>query len=208
MTRAEDVKAAGELGASYVGVIFAGGPRHRTLEQAQGILAKAPRMTRRVAVVSDQSPIEIAGLVNALRLDVVQVHADPSPRRIADIRSAVTAKLWAVIRVAGDRLPDLFDEVAPLVDGIVLDAKAPTGLGGSGLQLPWRQLQADLDLRREGTRIILAGGLQPQNVSDAIAALAPDIVDVSSGVESAPGIKNHGRMRAFRDAVSAAGVKQ
>lgn len=207
MTRAEDVAHAASLGASYVGVIFAGGPRHQSMESAQRFLAGAPRPMRRVAVVAGQTPIEIAGLVRALRIDIVQIHADPTAQRIADLRSAIDAELWSVLRVSGDSLPESFEELADVSDGIVLDARTPDGLGGSGITLDWLKLRADLAARRDG-KIILAGGLKPENVAGAIAALEPDIVDVSSGVESAPGLKSHVRMRAFRDAVSGGGVKE
>lgn len=207
MTRAEDVALAASLGASYVGVIFAGGIRHQTLDSALRFLSGAPRPMRRVAVVAGQTPIEIAGLVRALRIDVVQIHADPTPRRVTAIREAVGVELWSVVRVSGDALPESFEELADVSDGIVLDAGAPDGLGGSGISLPWLKLRAELAARRDG-RIILAGGLKPENVASAIAALEPDIVDVSSGVESAPGLKNHVRMRAFRDAVSGGGVRE
>lgn len=208
MTRAEDVARAASLGASYVGVIFAGGPRHQTLESAQHFLAGAARPVRRVAVIADQTPIEIAGLVRALRIDIVQIHADPTAQRVADIRQAIDVELWSVIRVAGESLPESFEELADVSDGIVLDAKAPDGRGGSGMSLPWRRLRDTLASRRLEMKIILAGGLKAENVAGAIVALEPDIVDVSSGVESAPGIKDHVRMRAFRDAVSGAGVKE
>lgn len=207
MTRAEDVAHAASLGASYVGVIFAGGPRHQTVESAQRFFTGAPRPMRRVAVVAGQTPTEIAGLVRALRIDIVQIHADPTPQRVADIRSAVDVELWSVLRVSGESLPESFEELTDVSDGIVLDARAPDGRGGSGITLPWAKLRTELASRRDG-KIILAGGLGPENVASAIAALEPDIVDVSSGVESAPGLKNHVRMRAFRDAVSGSGVTE
>jgi phosphoribosylanthranilate isomerase len=86
-------------------------------------------------------------------------------------------------------------------DGLLLDAAVPGKLGGTGVTLPWAELAEPLRELRRFKRIILAGGLRPENVGQAIAALSPDVVDVSSGVESSPGIKDHGRMREFRDAV-------
>ena len=77
---------------------------------------------------------------------------------------------------------------------------------GSGVTLPWTALSRSLARVRGRCRIVLAGGLKPDNVRTAIIALAPDVVDVSSGVESGPGIKDHNRMRAFRDAVAGAGA--
>jgi phosphoribosylanthranilate isomerase len=208
LTRAEDVAEAAELGADFVGVIFAGGPRHQTTRTAQTILFERPRPPRRVIVVADQTPIEIAGLALAMRADVVQLHADPSPERIEQVKREVSADVWSVMRIAGSELPRNFDAVAGIADGIVLDAKAPGGLGGSGIRLPWHELGDTLRGRRKGLRIILAGGLTPENVTEAISLIEPDVVDVSSGVEAAPGIKDHKRMRAFRDAVREAGVRR
>jgi phosphoribosylanthranilate isomerase len=87
----------------------------------------------------------------------------------------------------------------------LLDAKVPGKLGGTGVTLPWQDLPEQLDKLRAkgGAKLALAGGLRPENVIEAIRLLRPEIVDVSSGVETAPGIKDHARMRAFRDAVHA-----
>ena len=208
MTRAEDIGVAASLGASYIGVIFAGGPRHLTADSAQRVLAASPPPPKRVAVVGEQTEAEIAGLVKTLHLDVIQLHANPSVERIENVRATTMAEIWAVIQLAGDALPANAGDVANAADGIVLDAHVPGGLGGSGVTLPWTSLARALAGVRSRCRIILAGGLKPENVATAITALEPDVVDVSSGVESAPGIKDHVRMRAFRDAVAGAGVKQ
>ena len=93
-----------------------------------------------------------------------------------------------------------------LGDATLIDAFVPGALGGTGVTLPWTQLAARLRSVRGNSRLVLAGGLRPENVAIAIAALSPDVVDVSSGVESSPGIKDHDRMRAFRDAVTHASI--
>jgi phosphoribosylanthranilate isomerase len=198
---------AAALGAQYVGVIFAGGPRHQSVESAMRILDAAPATLKRVGVVSGQTVDEIANLVRVLGLHAVQLHADPGPRRVRDVRAAIGVDTWAVLRLAGATLPATFAEVAAAADAIVLDARVPSGLGGSGIALPWLDLARMLTTRRGQPRIVLAGGLRPENVGEAIAVLEPDVVDVSSGIESAPGIKDHERMRAFRDAVQRAGVR-
>jgi phosphoribosylanthranilate isomerase len=207
MTRAADVAEAAALGAEYVGVIFAGGPRHQSVETAMRILGDAPPTLKRVGVVSTQTVAEIAELVRVLALHAVQLHADSAPNRIREVRNATGVDTWAVLRLSGATLPATFHEVAAVADAIVLDAHAPGGLGGSGLKLPWSRLARALESERGQTKLVLAGGLRPENVGDAIATIEPDVVDVSSGVESAPGIKDHERMRAFRDAVQRAGVK-
>ena len=207
MTRAADVAEAAALGAEYVGVIFAGGPRHQSVETALRVLGDAPSTLKRVGVVSTQTVDEIADLVRVLGLHAVQLHADPAPSRIRDVRNATGVDTWAVLRLSGATLPATFREVAAVADAIVLDAHVPGGLGGSGVKLPWSELARALESERGQTRLVLAGGLRPENVGEAIAAIEPDVVDVSSGIESAPGIKDHERMRAFRDAVQRAGVR-
>lgn len=197
---------AGSLGASFVGVIFAGGPRHQTPDGAARVLAGTRPPPRRVGVVSEQTPEEIAEIVKSARLDVVQLHADPTVQRIEAVRQATGAEVWAVLQLPGDELPANAVAIARAADAIVLDAKVPGGLGGSGVTLPWTQLARSLAELRGNCLIVLAGGLRPENVATAITAIEPDVVDVSSGVESAPGIKDHSRMRAFRDAVTGAGA--
>jgi phosphoribosylanthranilate isomerase len=208
MTRGEDVAFAAGLGAAYVGAIFAGGPRHQTADGAQRVFAASVPPPLRVAVVAEQTPIEIAGLVNTLRLHAVQLHANPTVERTDQVRAATAAKIWAVLQIPGDELPSNVADIARAADAIVLDARVPSGLGGSGVTLPWTQLARSLAKVRGQCRIVLAGGLKPENVATAIAAVEPDVVDVSSGVESAPGIKDHSRMRAFIEAVAGAGVKR
>ena len=157
MTRGEDVAFAAGLGAAYVGAIFAGGPRHQTVDGAQRVFGAAVPPPLRVAVVAEQTPIEIAGMVNALRLGVVQLHANPSVQRIDDVRAHTSAKIWAVLQIPGDVLPANAADVAAAADGIVLDARVPGGLGGSGVTLPWSQLSRSLGPIRGKCRIVLAG---------------------------------------------------
>jgi phosphoribosylanthranilate isomerase len=208
MTRAEDITFAAGLGASYVGVIFAGGPRHLTADGAQRVLAASAPPPKRVGVVGEQTEAEIAGLAQSLHLDVIQLHANPSIERIENVRATTTAQIWAVVQLPGDSLPPNIGEIADAADAIVLDARVPGGLGGSGVTLPWTSLARSLAAIRSRCHIVLAGGLKPENVATAITALEPDVVDVSSGVESAPGVKDHARMRAFRDAVAGSGARK
>ena len=108
------------------------------------------------------------------------------------------------MRLDGEQLPDDVGDLFASSDAVVLDAKVSGRLGGTGVALPWASLAARLESVRDDRRpakLVLAGGLRPENVSMAISLLRPDVVDVSSGVETAPGIKDHARMRAFRDAV-------
>ncbi len=205
LTRPEDVAYAAELGAAYVGVIFAGGPRTRTVDQAAalfGVRARAGE-PERVGVFGRVASAEIARTAAAAALDVVQLHAADAAATVAEVRSATTCTVWAVVRADGAGIPRGAMEVAAVADGVVLDAFVPGRLGGTGVALPWDALAESMpSWRREDVPLVLAGGLTPDNVDRAIAALHPDVVDVSSGVESAPGIKDHARMRAFAEAVA------
>ena len=206
LTRPEDAEQAVALGAGFVGVIFAGGARMLTVQRATSVLEHVPESVRRVGVFADQSAEEIARAADALGLAVVQLHTSDDPSRIGALRKVFQGDIWSVHRIAGAILPAAFSESIISVDGVLLDAIAPGMLGGTGVVLPWESLGQPLQELRGVRRIILAGGLRPENVGQAIAAIAPDVVDVSSGVEVAPGIKDHERMRAFRDAVLHASI--
>lgn len=206
LTRREDANHAVALGASYVGVIFAGGPRMLSPDRAAEVLRDVGASVRRVGVVADQSESEIMRIADIASLDVLQLHGAWNAERVARIREATGREIWSVVRVEGANLPPWIGDAIAMSDGTLLDAYVPGALGGTGVALPWAQLSLRLNSVRGGKPLILAGGLKPENVAVAIAALSPDVVDVSSGVESAPGIKDHDRMRAFRDAVVHASV--
>lgn len=203
LTRAEDAAHAASLGATYAGVIFAGGPRQVTPARAVEIFGGVPDAVRRVGVFAERPTAEIAEIATRVGLAIVQLHGDPSAERVAELRETFDGSVWAVVRSADGKLPPDFDSVVDAADAVVLDALVPGKLGGSGVALPWAAMAPALKQVRRGRRLVLAGGLRPENVGEGIACLAPDVVDVSSGVESAPGIKDHDRMRAFRDAVLA-----
>ena len=205
LTRSVDAQFAAELGAGYVGVIFAGGPRQRTVEEAAAVLADLPRRVKRVGVFGSQAPDEIASVVSTLGLDVVQLHDGGDPSSVAEVRKRTSAEVWAVIRPSRGFLPENSKAIAAIADGILLDAYVPGALGGTGVALPWQELAGQLDSVRS-SRLILAGGLRPENVARAISLVAPDVLDVSSGVEKEVGIKDHDKMRAFRDAASQASI--
>jgi phosphoribosylanthranilate isomerase len=206
LTRAEDAEYAVALGAGYVGVIFAGGPRELTPDRAAAVLARVPASVKRVGVFADQAAAEIADVARIAGLSVVQLHGASDVQRIDDVRAAFDGDVWAVSRVDGAALPGDTRSLLAAADGLLLDAYTPGALGGTGTALPWADLSRELEEIRGASTIVVAGGLRPENVGRAIAALSPDVVDVSSGVESSPGIKDHERMRAFRDAVMHASI--
>lgn len=202
MTRPQDARMGATLGAAYIGVIFAGGPRNVTPAAAATVLEDVPMSVRRVGVFDRPERDELLALARDLNLAAVQLHGGVERATISRLRASFNGEIWAVLRLANGELPPeaaaLFDEA----DAVVLDAHVPGLLGGTGVALPWENLVARVrPLRDRRARLVLAGGLRPENVREAIDLLRPDVVDVSSGVETAPGIKDHARMRAFRDAV-------
>jgi len=198
LTRPGDALAAAELGASYVGAIFAGGPRMITPEQAAELFAGLPDEVRRVGVFGADAPREVARMALVAGLDVVQLHADPDTAHASRVREETGLEVWGVVRVAPDSIAERITELDAAVDAIVLDALVPGKLGGTGIRFDW---QATADLARPGhARLVVSGGLDAGNVGEAMRRLAPDVIDVSSGVEATPGIKDHERMRAFFEA--------
>lgn len=201
LTRPVDAELADSQGAAYLGVIFAGGPRQRPPAEAR--LTLAGRRARKVGVFAAQSAAEIADVAALVGLEVVQLHADADPGRVQAVRAATGLEVWAVVRTADGHLPEHAEELAGAADALLIDTLAPGGLGGTGLAVPWGILGESLDAMESGHRIVLAGGLTAENVAEAIRYVSPMIVDVSSGVESAPGVKDPVRLRAFAAAVRA-----
>lgn len=201
MTRHSDATFACELGASYIGAVFAPGPRQVTPSAAREIFDYAEGASR-VGVFGTNDAREIGRIAEQVELDVVQLHSDPTPDEIQAVRSGFGGEVWAALRIAGASLPASAEDLIDSADGVVLDSKVPGKLGGSGQTLSWHDIAAEVTRARTGGLIILAGGLTSQNVGAALRDLAPDVVDVSSGVESSPGIKDHQLMRDFADAVA------
>ena len=202
MTRTEDVRQAALLGARYVGVILTGSPRQLEDDAARALLATVPDPVQRVGVFGAESPERIAERAKGIGLHVVQLHGDPDAAAVARLREHWTGTVWAAQRLRGSDVPRGARELFATADAVLLDAHTFGQLGGTGVSLPWKELRDRLHALRGGrARLVLAGGLTPDNVGTAIDLLQPDVVDVSSGIESAPGVKDTRLMRAFRDAV-------
>lgn len=201
LTRPEDARLAAELGAGHVGVILASGPRLITAERAREVLAGLPARVRRVGVFGSQDLDDIALGVERAGLDVVQLHSARTAGELRDLRRRTGAELWAVVRVAGAELPEGLDALADAADAVVIDSFVPGSLGGTGVRVDWSSLAASLRLLGRPARLVLAGGLRAENVAEALSVVGPDVVDVSSGVETSPGIKDHALMRAFAQTV-------
>ncbi len=195
LTRSEDAAQAVHLGADALGfILWPGSPRAISPDAARAIAQSVPPLLVRVGVFVNASPHEVAELARFVGLDAVQLHGDEALEHFA----AVPARVIRAIALESDddvaRASGWPSHVTPLVD-----ASDPVRRGGTGREADWR-LAADLAARRP---IILAGGLSNANVARAIMAVRPWGVDVSSGVESAPGIKSAAKLEEFFAAVDA-----
>jgi phosphoribosylanthranilate isomerase len=200
ITTIEDALMAVAAGADALGFVFAPSPRQVTPETAASILRELPPFVTTVAVLVDQDP---APILDRCPLDVLQFHGSEPPEEMRSFPGVRAIKAFRV-RASVD-LEDLhrYHEAA---DALLLDAYVPGIAGGSGATFPWalareaveRGLVASAHGLGNGVPpLILAGGLTPENVAAAIAAAAPYAVDVSSGVEAAPGRKDPAKVRAF-----------
>jgi phosphoribosylanthranilate isomerase len=206
MTREQDIREAVSLGARYIGVIFAEGPRMVDVGRARDLLRGIPPGVGRVGVFGrDPDPEAVGDAARAAGADVIQLHGDPDDNAVVRVRQYFDGPVWAALRVRDGMLPALAADLFGAADAVVLDAYSPMSLGGTGVALPWAELAAALAKVRRRGQLVLAGGLRPETVGEAVRAIRPDIVDVSSGVEVSPGVKDHRKLRAFRDAVSASG---
>lgn len=207
LTRAVDSEVGGALGAAYLGVIFAGGPRQLDAASARQVLdgARASSRARRVGVFGAQTADVIAATAATAALDVVQLHGASDAALVDALRQRFTGEIWRVVRLDASAEPAALRAADDGVDAVLVDALVAGTLGGAGVAVDWERLASALDRAGRPRRLVLAGGLRPENVERAIGLVAPDVVDVSSGVESTPGIKDHAMMRAFAEAAARGG---
>ncbi len=198
-----DVTAVAQSGAAYAGfVFFAKSPRNLTLPEARLAALAAPPGLAKVALTVDADDATLDAIVEAVPLDFLQLHGHESPDRVAQVRARYGLPVMKAIGLAdeGD-LPAIF-EYSTVADQILIDAKPPRGAdlpGGNGLAFDWRLLAG----RRWLRPWMLAGGLTAENVAEAVRLTGARQVDVSSGVESAPGVKDAARIAAFVAAANA-----
>lgn len=199
-----DVKAVAAAGAAYAGFnFFSKSPRYVTPVQARELALAAPIGLAKVALVVDASDDLLDALVETVPLDMLQLHGHETPDRVAEVRARYGLPVMKVLGVAdeGDLAAILDHSV--VADQLLIDAKAPKGAvlpGGNGVAFDWRLIAG----RRWLRPWMLAGGLTPDNVAEAIRLTGAVQVDVASGVESAPGQKDPQRIAAFVRAAEAA----
>lgn len=197
----ETLDAAIRGGASHVGfVFFPPSPRHLDFGQAERLAARVPAHVARVGVFVDPADDLVERALASGQLDVLQLHKT-TPARIAAIRAKTGRPLWAAVAVRTRADLNAATGFAGAADRILYDAKTPEGAalpGGMGLRFDWGLL----DRFRHPLPWALSGGLDPANVAEAITRTRAPIVDVSSGVESEPGVKDTARIAAFLRAVA------
>ncbi len=188
-TRPEDVRTAVALGVDAIGLNFARGPRRIDLEQGAALAALVPPFCAATALFLDATEDAILAAMARTRCSVVQLHgAEPPELAAALARRFPVVKAFAIRTAA-----DLDAVVGYPADAYLLDAAVPGQAGGTGVAWDHHLLRG----RDLGRPVVLAGGLGPDNVAAAVAAVAPFAVDAASGIESAPGLKDAGRMAAF-----------
>jgi phosphoribosylanthranilate isomerase len=209
ITRPEWALAAAEAGADAIGLVFAESPRRVSQFEAARIVAALPPWVTPVGVFVDEPPVRVQSIAASVGLTTVQLHGDETPDapaklaplkvvkafRIGSQDDVDTALEWNIRAEQSGRYPDM----------LMADARVPNGpQGGTGQKVDW-SLALEMAMYRSGG-IILAGGLTPENVGEAVTAVRPWGVDVSSGVEIEPGVKDPEKIRAFVEAVRKAGA--
>jgi phosphoribosylanthranilate isomerase len=204
LTRVDDAEAAVEIGARYLGLVFAPSPRRVSAGAAMALVQALGRGPRWVGVFVSPTPSEVRSAVESLGLHAVQAHGLRDRTHAANLRRASAAELWGVAAVSEDGVAGSAGDLAHECDVLLFDTSVAGRSGGTGRTFDWHRSRPAVDGVRASARIALAGGLTADNVAAAVRALSPDIVDVSSGIELSPGIKDHSRMRAFAHAVRVA----
>ncbi|WP_374443704.1 phosphoribosylanthranilate isomerase [Stella sp.] len=205
LTRPEAVAAAVAGGAAFVGFVFyPRSPRAVMPEVAGQLAAAVPKGVTKVGLFVDADDATIARVLAAVPLDLLQLHGHETPERVAAIRARFGVPVMKVLPVAEPGDVEAADRYAPAVDRLMFDSRPPRRPdalpGGNGLPFDWRLMAG----RRWPVPWMLAGGLTPENVAEAVRLTGAEAVDVSSGVEDAPGVKNVGKIAAFLAAARAA----
>ncbi|NNU79421.1 phosphoribosylanthranilate isomerase [Halovulum dunhuangense] len=197
LTRAGDLAAAARLGAAYAGfVFFPPSPRNLSMDAAAALAAGAPPGIAKVGLVVDPDDALIDALADRVALDMLQLHGHETPERVAAIRARSGLPVMKAIGVADAADLKAIDLYSRVADQLLIDAKPPRDAalpGGNALSFDWRLIQN----RRWSLPWMLAGGLTPDNVADAIRLTGARQVDVSSGVERARGVKDESLIASF-----------
>lgn len=197
-----DVAAVAKAGAAYAGfVFFPKSPRHLTIPEAKALALAVPLGLAKVALIVNADDAAIEAILAEVPIDILQLHGAESPERVAEVRDRFGLPVMKAVGLSGEADLAAIMDYALVADQLLVDAKPGSGTdlpGGNGLAFDWRLLVG----RRWLRPWMLAGGLGPHNVAEAIKLTGVLQVDVSSGVESEPGVKDAGLIAAF---IAAAG---
>ena len=200
LMRREDATAAAAAGASYLGVVFAEGRRRVTAEQASDLVA-AGRGVPVMGVFTDHRVEAILQIAETSGLRGAQLHGPYSAEESRRLRSA-GLEVWRVVRIATPADLDLLTSAQEASDAVLVEPLVPHLSGGAGIPLELA-IGREARHRLSGHPMVLAGGLTSDSVAEALTMVRPDIVDVSSGVEERPGVKDHHKIVRFVEAVFA-----
>ncbi|MBO6854709.1 MAG: phosphoribosylanthranilate isomerase [Marivivens sp.] len=202
LTTPEQVEAAAAAGAAYVGfVFFPKSPRAVTPAQAAELALVTPVGVAKVALVVNASDAELDEITETVPLDMLQLHGSETPERVAEIRARYGLPVMKAIGIADEDDLAAIDLYSDVADQLLIDAKPPKNAdlpGGNGLSFDWRLVKRKY-WRRPW---MLAGGLTPENAAEAVRMTGARQLDVSSGVEDAPGEKNPERIQAFVNSIA------
>lgn len=195
------VAAAAEAGARYLGFnFFPKSPRYVSPEQAATLMADVPLGVAKVSLVVNGNDATLDEIVGATTTDMLQLHGSESPERVAEVKARYGLPVIKALGISEAADLAQIDLYSPVADMLLIDAKAPKGAvlpGGNGLAFDWELLKS----RKYWTKPwLLAGGLTPDNAALALRQTGATQLDVSSGVESAPGVKDAGLIRGFIEA--------
>lgn len=197
LKEAEHIHAAADAGASYVGfVFFKKSPRHVSLSQAKALALEVPTGVAKVALTVNADDAFLDQLIEQVPLDMLQLHGKETPERVAEVKARYGLPVMKAIGIATEEDTQQIDLYGEVADQLLVDAKAPKGAdlpGGNGLAFDWTLVNRKFWPKPW----MLAGGLTPENVALAVQMTGAKQLDVSSGVESAPGVKDPDLIRAF-----------
>jgi len=203
-TSLEDALLAAEAGADAVGFVFAPSPRRVTAEQVAAITPHLPAAVEKIGVFVDAALEEIAATVQNCGLTGVQLHFEAEPELPARLRERLGPELriLRVVHFGTGAAEPIADQIAqharnPHVDAVLVDTRTTSAVGGTGVPFNWAEARETLFQNAQERKLVAAGGLNPENVAEAIALLRPWGVDVASGVEAAPGGKDPEKVREF-----------
>ena len=197
ITRPADLSAVAEAGARYAGfVFFPRSPRNLSVGDAAALAAEAPPGVARVGLFVSPDDAALDAVLDRVPLDIIQLHGSETPARVAEVKARTGLPVMKAVGISVPLDLDALWDYGLVADLLLVDAKAPPDAalpGGNGLSFDWRLLAG----RRLLKPWMLAGGLTPANVAEAVRLTGASVVDVSSGVEAAPGQKDPALIRDF-----------